>query len=103
VHRQGGRAGDGDGPLLGETITFTGALEIPRRVAADQAADAGADVAPGVTRRTTMLVVGDQDISKLNGGAKSSKHLKAEELIAQGHAIRIMGETDFMALSTSHN
>ena len=93
------RVGDGEGGLVGEAIVFTGALELPRREAADRAAQAGADVLPGVTKNTTVLVVGDQDFATLNGHAKSSKHLKAEALIAAGQSIRIIGETDFMALS----
>lgn len=93
------RAGDGDGALLGEAIVFTGALQVSRREAADRAAEAGADVHPGVTKKTTLLVVGDQDISRLNGHEKSSKHSKAEALIAAGQPLRIIGETDFMALS----
>jgi len=93
------RVGDGDGALVGEAIVFTGALELPRREAANRAALAGADVHPGITKKTTMLVVGDQDIAKLNGNAKSSKHLKADALIAAGQSIRIIGETDFMLLS----
>jgi len=93
------RASDGDGALLGEAVVFTGALQVPRREAADRAAMAGADVMPGVTRKTTMLVVGDQDIAKLNGYDKSGKHLKAEALIAAGQQIRIIGETDFLVLS----
>lgn len=93
------RVGDGDGALTGEVIVFTGALQVPRREAADRAAEAGADVIPGVTKNTTMLVVGDQDIAKLNGRDKSSKHRKAETLIAAGQPIRIIGESDFMALS----
>lgn len=72
---------------------------MPRREAADRAAEAGADVLPGVTKKTTLLVVGDQDIAKLNGQEKSSKRMKAEALIAAGQPIRIIGETDFMALS----
>lgn len=92
------RTGDGDGALLGEAIVFTGALQIPRREAADRAAEAGADVHPAVTKNTTLLVVGDQDIDKLAGKDKSSKHLKAEQLIAAGQQIRVLGETDFMAL-----
>ncbi|WP_206542358.1 hypothetical protein [Sphingomonas sanguinis] len=47
----------------------------------------------------TMLVVGDQDIANLNGHAKSAKYIKAEALIAAGQSIRIIGESDFMALS----
>src|SRR3546814_2163433 len=69
------RAGDGDGALLGETIVFTGALVLPRRDAADRAHALGAAVEPGVTKKTTMLVVGDQDLSKLAGHQKSSKQI----------------------------
>ena len=46
-----------------------------------------------------MLVVGDQDIEKLAGHDKSSKHRKAEQLIAKGQLIRIVGEADFMRLT----
>lgn len=94
------RVGDGDGALVGETITFTGALQIPRREAADLAAEAGGDVATGVTKKTSLLVVGDQDIDRLAGKEKSSKHLKAEKMIADGQAITIIGETDFLVLSS---
>ena len=94
------RLGDGDGALVGESIVFTGALALERRDAADRAAIAGADVQAGVNKRTTMLVVGDQDIDKLAGKSKSNKHLKAEHLIEQGCKIRIVGESDFMALSS---
>ncbi len=91
------RSGDGDGPLIGETIVFTGALAMPRRAAADRAHELGAAVEPGVTKHTTLLVVGDQDLSKLAGHAKSSKHRKAEQLITAGQPIRILAESDFMA------
>ena len=92
------REGDGDGSLVGERIVFTGALEMLRREAADMAHEAGAAVEPGVTKHTSMLVVGDQDIDKLAGHEKSSKHRKAEQLIAAGQQIRIVGEGDFMSL-----
>lgn len=92
------REGESDGPLVGESIVVTGALLIPRRNAAEMASEAGAAVEPGVTKRTTLLVVGDQDICKLNGADKSSKHRKAEKLINAGQPIRILGETDFMTM-----
>ena len=92
------RTGDGDGPLLDESIVFTGALQIPRRDAADMAHEANAAVESGVTKKTTLLVVGDQDIDKLSGKDKSSKHRKAEQLIGQGQSLRILGEADFMSL-----
>ena len=92
------REGDGDGPLVGESICFTGALQVPRSMAADMAHDAGAAVEAGVTKKTTLLVVGDQDVALLNGKDKSSTHLKAEQLIEAGKPIRILGEADFLGL-----
>jgi len=92
------RAGNPEGELYGEVMVFTGALEIPRREAADLAASLGCTVASGVTKETTLLVVGDQDITKLSGKLKSSKHLKAEELVAKGRTIRIIKESDFKEL-----
>jgi DNA polymerase-3 subunit epsilon len=92
------RAGNPEGDLSGEVIVFTGALELTRNEAADMAAGVGCDVAPGVTKKTTILVVGDQDIGKLNGHEKSAKHRKAEQLIAEGCAIRIVRESDFRLL-----
>lgn len=92
------RGGNPEGPLYGEVIVFTGALEIPRRDAADLAASVGCDVAPGVTKKTTMLVVGDVDVKRLAGDEKSSKHRKAEELIAKGHPIHVIRESDFREL-----
>jgi DNA polymerase III subunit epsilon len=92
------REGNPDGELYGEVLVFTGALVIPRREAADLAASVGCEVDASVTKRTTVLVVGDQDIQRLAGHEKSSKHRKAEQLIAMGQSIRILGETDFREL-----
>lgn len=92
------REGDGDGPLVGESIVFTGALQVARYEAADTAHKAGAAVEPNVTKAITLLVVGDQDIDKLAGHSKSSKHRKAEKLIEAGQPLRILGERDFMSM-----
>jgi len=93
------QGGDPDGPLFGEVIVFTGALCMPRREAAANAAKVGCTVADGVTKKTSLLVVGDQDVTKLaDGQTKSSKHRKAEHLIAAGQPIRILRESDFMEL-----
>ncbi len=89
------REGNPEGKLFGEILVFTGALAIPRREAAEMAANVGCTVAQGVTKKTTLLVVGDQDGSKLAGHAKSSKHRKAEDLMAKGVLIRILRESDF--------
>jgi DNA polymerase III subunit epsilon len=92
------REGNPEGPLHGESMVFTGSLTIPRREAADLAAQVGCDVTSGVGLKTTILVVGDQDLGQLHGHDKSTKHRKAEELIKQGRSIRIMRETDFREL-----
>jgi DNA polymerase-3 subunit epsilon len=90
--------GNPEGHLCGEVVVFTGALTIPRRLAAQMAADAGCRVVPSVGESTTLLVIGDQDIRRLAGQEKSSKHRRTEELIARGQAIRILGESDFTRL-----
>ncbi len=92
------REGNPDGEFYGETLVFTGALLIPRAEAAKLAASAGCAVGSGVTKKTTLLVVGDQDITKLAGKEKSSKHVKAERLISKGQEIRILKESDFKEL-----
>lgn len=92
------REGNVDGTLFGETIVFTGALCIPRREAADIAAEQGCNVAGNVSKKVTILVVGTQDKTKLNGYPKSTKHRKAESLNEKGADIRILSEEDFCAL-----
>ena len=92
------REANREGPLFGEVAVFTGSLSRLRKEAADRAADAGCRVDLNVTMATTLLVVGDQDVAKLGGHAKSRKHRKAEARIAEGQAIRILRETDFERL-----
>jgi len=94
----GKRTGNPDGPLTDEVVVFTGSLSILRREAADLAANAGCDVATTVGKTVTLLVVGDQDVRKLEMREKSSKHRKAERMIQEGHSIRIMTESDFRSL-----
>lgn len=93
------RDGNPEGAFYGEVLVFTGALEIVRGEAADIAHAIGFQVAQNVTRKTTFLVVGDQDISRLAGHKKSSKHRKAEEYIQSGISIRILKESDFKELA----
>ena len=92
------KEGNHDGELFGEVLVFTGSLEIPRREAVELAASMGCTVNSGVNKKTSLLVVGDQDISRLAGKDKSSKHRKAEQQISRGQNIRIIGESDFKEL-----
>jgi DNA polymerase III subunit epsilon len=87
-----------DDALFGEVLVFTGSLQIVRREATDIAATAGCIVHGTVTKETTLLVVGDQDINRLAGHEKSAKHRKAEALIEAGQPIRIVQESDFLRL-----
>ena len=96
------REGNPDRPLLGEVAVFTGTLTVKRSEAADLAAEMGIEVTPSVTKRTTLLVVGDQDVSRLAGHEKSSKHRRAEDLIQKGQAIRILRESDFRVMLEQH-
>ncbi|WP_066706922.1 exonuclease domain-containing protein [Celeribacter ethanolicus] len=91
-------SGNEAGALFGQVGVFTGALTISRSDAAALAAKVGIEVASGVTKKTTLLIVGDQDLAVLAGHEKSSKHRKAEDLIAKGQAIRILGESEFLSL-----
>ncbi len=92
------REGNAEGALFGASLVFTGALGIPRREAADMAAVAGCRVDANVSKKTTILVVGTQDMSKLKGYEKSTKHRKAETLIEKGEDIQILSESDFLDL-----
>lgn len=87
-----------NGHLNGECIAFTGALTIPRTEAASLAANAGCTVLENVTKKTTILVVGDQDLRLTNGKEKSSKHIRAEEYQRKGAPIRIVRESDFLLM-----
>lgn len=90
--------GNPEGILFGETIVFTGTLSIERKEAAELAAKAGCNVIDGVNKNITILVVGLQDLKKLNGKQKSSKQIKAEQLISKGADIKIITEEDFKAM-----
>lgn len=92
------RASTVDGPLAGEHIVMTGDMSSPKAELADRIAKAGGCVNAAPTRKTTILVLGLQDPSTFAGKAKSSKHLRAEELAAGGQPIRILSEAEFLAL-----
>lgn len=87
-----------NGALFGESIVFTGSLSTSRNDAKSMASLLGCVVSSTVTKKTTILVVGDQDLDRLGGKEKSSKHLRAEELIQKGQQIKILGESDFKSM-----
>lgn len=87
-----------EGHLSGERVVFTGRLTMTRSEAARLAADAGCDVDDGVTKHTTLVVVGVQDAMRLMGKEISSKHQKALDWIAKGKKVKIITEDDFHKL-----
>jgi DNA ligase (NAD+) len=84
--KEGKRAvATGPGPLTGETVVITGTLSgMTRDEAREAARRAGAAVTDSVTRKTTLLVVGEDAGSKLS---------KAQEL-----GVRTVDEREFTAL-----
>ena len=60
------------------------------------AAAAGCNVVDNVSKKVTILIIGTQDKTKLKGYDKSTKHRKAETLIAKGAEIEIFSENDFL-------
>ena len=85
------------GPLAGQVVVFTGDLAIPRGRAEMLALRAGATIATGVTKRTTIVVYGEVD-PDVSPGGKSGKLCRAEALLAAGRPIRIVDSAQFMAL-----
>lgn len=101
------REGNQEGAFDGEVIVFTGKLGISHREAAAITSAIGWREESGVTKKTTLLVIGVQDKKKLAGYEKSSKQRKAEKLIEQNFPIRILSEKQFKELAiltnTNHN
>lgn len=90
-----------EGKLCGEVVLFTGALSgsgMNINEAKELVASCGADVAPGISTKVTLLVAGTQDPKKLNGKPNSKSYLTAEKYIAEGHKIRILNEIEFFEL-----
>jgi DNA ligase (NAD+) len=86
-------------PLAGKSVVFTGTLALMDRKTAQQKVRAcGGKTPSGVTRELDLLVVGDKGSPLLGQGVKSTKHRTADKLIAQGAAIRVLGEREFVAL-----
>jgi DNA polymerase-3 subunit epsilon len=91
----------GAGPLAGHSVSFTGEFSVTKAELADQLAAAGASTTAGPTRKTTIFVVGDQDLASLAGKDKSNKHLKAEDLRASGQQIQIVDEAGLRRLMSN--
>ncbi|WP_222272389.1 exonuclease domain-containing protein [Modestobacter marinus] len=89
---------DPEHPLYGQVMVFTGALSIRRQDAWDAVARCGAVVEAGVTKRTTMLVVGDGFTGHDPANFWTGKAAKATKWRAKGHRIEVLTEADVVDL-----
>lgn len=86
---------DSSHPFYGQTMVFTGALATPREEAWAAVAALGATPSKGVTKKTTILVIGDGFAGNSIDEFSTGKALKAVELQAKGQDIEVMTEGDF--------
>lgn len=83
--------------FYGLYFCFTGKLERMTRKEANKAvALVGGIPEKGVTQRTNILVVGEQDWRVVGTNGLSSKMKKAQSLLEKGQDIEIMTENDFI-------
>lgn len=89
----------GDLPFSGKKFLFTGALEaMSRKDAQKRVVALGGECPNGVVKDLAYLVIGDGDLEKFNTGWRTSKLEKAEAYNAEGGAIQIIGESEFLKL-----
>ncbi len=92
---------DQSSPLYGKSIVFTGELSMSRQEAMQLAVNQGAVLKTSVSRKTDILIVGGQDISRVGDDGLSAKEEKAYELIDKGFPIKIINEDEFLQLVKS--
>lgn len=86
-------------PLFGQTVVFTGNLGMPRSAAKERAAALGAQPASSVTRKTTVLVVGDGfTAADLRSGRVTSKARRVLELHERGQRIEVLSAGEFLQM-----
>lgn len=91
---------DPENYLFGKAVAFTGTLpsDLSRPLAQAYVNAIGGTPQSGVNKKTDILVIGDLDLSTLKPGAeKSSKWVRAEELLAQGQNIEVMTGQELLA------
>ncbi|MEZ4472569.1 MAG: BRCT domain-containing protein [bacterium] len=97
----GGDAGSGEinVDLGGASFLFTGKLATMTRSQAEGKVTAAHGTNAGaVTKTLDYLVIGDEGSPLYGAGRKGSKQVKAEQLVSQGAALRIISETAFLQM-----
>jgi DNA polymerase-3 subunit epsilon len=83
--------------LKGEIFVFTGKMfSIVRKDAIKEIERRGGKCEENVTKRTTYLVVGQENNEQVSG-SKSTKLRKAEKYIEEGIPIIILNEEEFLS------
>ena len=86
-------------PLTGECVAFTGTLaSMTHRQAQQLTEQQGGTATEHVSRRTTMLVVGEEGWPLDPDGRPSQKLLHAQDIRQQGSDLRILSESDWLRL-----
>lgn len=90
---------DPNHPFFKKTIVFTGTLQsMSRKVAMQKIVDVGGTCLDSVNKSINYLILGEQDFQRLKGGEKSSKMIRAEKLLSEGHDIEIIKEDEFLKM-----
>lgn len=85
-----------DHPLFRKVCVFTGILEkMQRKEAMQLLADLGGIPSDRVTKKTSYLILGNNDYCKTIKDGKSSKQKKAEKMILEGTDLQIIPEVVF--------
>jgi NAD-dependent DNA ligase len=94
------KADGGAFDATGKKFMFTGKLSgMTRSQAQAKVESIGGANAGSVSKDLDYLVVGDEGSPLFGAGAKGDKILKAEKLIAQGHALKIISESAFVEMA----
>lgn len=92
---------DPDSYFYEKTVCFTGAFTFSvRKDLFQYIADVGGYPVDSVTKKTDILVVGQQDFRVVGESGMSSKQRKAHDLLSKGQDIEILSETDFLAYAS---
>lgn len=90
-----------DNYFYGKVVCFTGAFSFSFRKELQQyIADVGGTPVDGVTKKTDILVVGQQDFRVVGDSGMSSKQRKALDLLSKGQEIEILSEKDFLSFTS---
>ncbi|WP_425391425.1 exonuclease domain-containing protein [Ekhidna sp.] len=88
--------GNPEGDFYGEQVVLTGDFSMRKAEIEALAIPLGFSFKKSVSKKTTILVYGKQDVRKFKEGeTKSEKFRKAENLANKGHKVLILNENDF--------